>query len=59
MATTTVRVSMWPDKDIEVDEDEVGWLRTQGLLVEDTTNGSPAETEKPTPALKTRPAKEA
>ncbi len=45
MAKTTVRVTMFADP-IEVDEDEVGSLRSQGLLIEDEPS-APLEDGKP------------
>jgi hypothetical protein len=41
-----VRVSMFPDKPIEVPESEVAVLRGQGILLEDTPEDPPARAGK-------------
>lgn len=39
---TTVRTTMWPDRDHVVDVDEIPGLRSQRLLIEDDNAGDPA-----------------
>lgn len=45
MAKTKVRLSLRPDEDWEVDEDEIPVLRHQGLLIEE--DAAPSETPDP------------